>query len=46
MTIRRDNEQMNDEFYMRLQDVLDGRNVHDKPSVATGDMNTKDGDQN
>lgn len=37
---------MKDEFYMRLQDVLDGRNVHDKPSVATGDMNTKDGDQN
>ena len=31
---------------MRLQDVLDGRNVHDKPSVATGDVNTKDGDQN
>ena len=46
MTNTRGNELLKDEFYMILQDVLNGRNVHDNSDV-TGDMNTKDdGDQN
>ena len=35
-------EQVKDEFYTRLQDVLDGRNAHDM-LIVTGDMNAKVG---
>ncbi|XP_068707377.1 uncharacterized protein [Montipora foliosa] len=38
-------EQDNDEFYTRLQDVIDGVNTHDM-IIVTGDMNTKVGYEN
>ena len=38
-------EQEKDEFYMRLQDVLDGCKTHDM-LIITGDMNAKVGDNN
>ena len=37
-------EQAKDEFYTRLQDVLDKRNKHDM-LIVTGDMNAKVGDE-
>ena len=37
-------EQTKDEFYMRLQDVLDKRNKHDM-LIVTGDMNAKVGSE-
>ena len=38
-------KEVKDEFYMRLQKVLDSRNTHDMLLVI-GDMNTKVGDDN
>ena len=38
-------EEIKDNFYLRLQDVLDKRNTHDM-LIITGDMNAKVGDQN
>lgn len=38
-------EQVKEEFYMRLQDVLDKRNKHDL-LIVTGDMNAKVGEEN
>ena len=38
-------EQVKDEFYARLQDVLDSRNKHDM-LIVTGDMNAKVGQEN
>ena len=38
-------KQLKEEFYMRLQDVLDKRNKHDLP-IVTGDMNDKVGEEN
>ena len=38
-------EQLKEEFYMRLQDVLDKRNKHDL-LIVTGDMNAKVGEEN
>ena len=37
--------QLKEEFYMRLQDVLDKRNKHDL-LIVTGDMNDKVGEEN
>ena len=37
-------EQAKDEFYMRLQDVLDRRNKHNM-LIVTGDMNAKVGNE-
>lgn len=38
-------EEDKDEFYAKLQDLLDKRNAHDM-LIITGDMNAKVGDQN
>ena len=38
-------EEIKDDFYTRLQDVLDKRNAHDM-LIVTGDMNAKVGNQN
>ena len=38
-------EQVKDEFYLRLQDAVDNSNKHDM-LIITGDMNAKVGDQN
>ena len=38
-------EQVKEEFYTRLQELLDTKNQHDM-LIITGDMNVKGGDQN
>ena len=38
-------KQLKEEFYVRLQDVLDKRNKHDL-LIVTGDMNDKVGEEN
>ena len=38
-------KQLKEEFYMRLQGVLDKRNKHDL-LIVTGDMNAKVGEEN
>ena len=38
-------KQLKEEFYMRLQDVLDKRNKHDL-LIVTGVMNDKVGEEN
>lgn len=40
-----DKQLLKEEFYMRLQDVLDKRNKHDL-LIVTGDMNDKVGEEN
>ena len=44
-TYREADEQVKEEFYIRLQDLLDNRKKHEL-LIVTGDMNAKIGEEN